>query len=121
MNHPIYSEEHTGTNLNEVLTDHYDLGDASNTNRVYHFLETQPSLSTFLIHAPSKIREFFPNEGLKLDHIDDPELPTLEQLFIRIHSQDIDQALEQLQDLDETWWLDIPQEISAKLCITLGM
>ncbi|MCC3513140.1 MAG: peptidase [Microcoleus sp. PH2017_17_BER_D_A] len=82
----------------------------------------QEVMLSVILEAHSKIRALFPTERLALEVKTDPEIANWRSLWITIYTKlEVDEALEKLQNLDRTWWLDAGLVISQnKLNIDLG-
>ena len=82
----------------------------------------QEVMLSLILEAHSKIRELFPSERLVLEVKTDPEIAGWRSLWIEIYTKlEVDEALEKLQTLDRTWWLDASLVISKNILnINLG-
>jgi hypothetical protein len=85
---------------------------------VLRFLEENPFLVPVLLEAPAWIAGYFAAPKLYLAILADPETGDENQLVLSIViNVPPDQALDQLQQFDEGWWLDVVSRTSGKLCI----
>ncbi|NJK74245.1 MAG: peptidase [Oscillatoriales cyanobacterium RU_3_3] len=82
----------------------------------------EAEMVSLILEAHSKIREIFPGEKLALEVTTDPEIAGWRSLWIAIYTKlEVDEALEKLTILDDTWWLDnITTVTKSKLHINLA-
>ena len=82
----------------------------------------QEIMASLILEAHSQIRELFSSERLALEVKTDPEIAGWRSLWITIYTKlEVDEAVEKLQTLDRTWWLDAGLVVSQnKLNIDLG-
>jgi hypothetical protein len=74
---------------------------------VLHYLEQNTNLIPVLNSAPEQIKNYFPEATLTLEISLDPEEPELDELVLWISSnEEVEKALDKLQELDENWWLE---------------
>lgn len=74
-----------------------------------------------VIEAYDKIRELFPEAKLALEVERDPEIPGWRSLWILIYSHlDVDEALDKLDILEDTWWLEAGDAVGTLLNIHTG-
>lgn len=87
---------------------------------VYQFLEMNSFLISLLEDAYTHIRQYFPSSNLSLEVVSDSEAMDEQQLvaFIAV-KQNLEEASEALDHLDQDWWLDAIEMAQDKLCITL--
>jgi hypothetical protein len=104
----------------DVLKQNYVL---RQEEEVAQFIQRHQSSFEILREAPAKIRKHFPvghNPQLVLSVFSDPEIVDYEQLSILIITKyDVEKAVEKLDILNESWWLDIPFEKKSRLCLDL--
>jgi hypothetical protein len=88
---------------------------------VHRFLQKHSNLIDVLLEAHPQIRKYFPTEKLRLKLYVDPESPQWEKLVLSIcaSAESVDQALNQLDELDENWWIDASLGVAVNLCIHL--
>jgi hypothetical protein len=88
---------------------------------VHRFLQKHSNLIDVLLEAHRQIRKYFPTEKLRLKLYVDPESPQWEKLVLSIcaSAESVDQALNQLDELDENWWIDASLGVAVNLCIHL--
>lgn len=88
---------------------------------VHRFLQKHSNLIDVLLEAHPQIRKYFPSEKLRLKLYVDPESPQWEKLVLSICAspESVDQALNQLDELDENWWIDASLGVAVNLCIHL--
>ncbi|MEG4804107.1 peptidase [Microcoleus sp. ARI1-B5] len=82
----------------------------------------QEVMLSVILEAHSHVRELFPSERLALEVKTDPEIANWRSLWITIYTKlEVDEALEKLTILDDTWWLEkITAVANSKLHISLG-
>ncbi|MEA5579024.1 hypothetical protein [Anabaena sp. UHCC 0451] len=88
---------------------------------VNRFLQDHSNLIDVLVEAHPQIRKYFPTEKLRLKLYVDPESPEWDKLVLYICAspESVDQALNQLDELDENWWIDASLGVAVNLCIHL--
>jgi hypothetical protein len=88
---------------------------------VNRFLENHANLIDVILEAYPQIRKYFPTEKLRLKLYIDPESSEWEYLIISIcvSSESVDEALNQLEEFDENWWIDASSGVAVNLCIHL--
>jgi hypothetical protein len=88
---------------------------------VNRFLENHANLIDVMLEAYPQIRKYFPTEKLRLKLYIDPESSEWEYLIISIcvSSESVDEALNQLEEFDENWWIDASSGVAVNLCIHL--
>ncbi len=88
---------------------------------VNRFLENHANLMDVILEAYPQIRKYFPTEKLRLKLYIDPESSEWEYLIISIcvSSESVDEALNQLEEFDENWWIDASSGVAVNLCIHL--
>lgn len=87
---------------------------------VMPFLERYPFLTSLLLEAYSKVKEYFPDSQAFLEIVGDPEETDDDQLVLFIATNsDPDEALERLDQFDENWWLDALDRAQGKLGISV--
>jgi len=75
--------------------------------KVLWFLEENPFLVSLLLDAYVEVENYFPHSKVFLEVVSDPEVEGWDQLFAYIRTfLPVDQALAQLDKLDEEWFLD---------------
>jgi hypothetical protein len=85
---------------------------------VLSFLEKNKFLMPLLIEARFKIRNHFPNSRIFLEVDTDPEDINDQQLVAFIATNlPPHEALRELKQFDEDWWLDALDRANGKLCI----
>jgi hypothetical protein len=95
----------------------YILRDA---NEVTGFLEENPFLIPLLQEAYIQLKEYFPNSDFVLEVVTDPEIMGQKDLVASIVvEQDVEDASQALDRLDEKWWLKNRKRANGKLCIML--
>ncbi|MGP1383170.1 MAG: hypothetical protein ACTS2F_06380 [Thainema sp.] len=121
LEEPVYNKS---TRIHEIISQNFNL---INATEIFDFVSREAKLVGFLIDAKTKIRSFFPNIRLQLEHVVDPEVQAWEKLWIKIPVQvttdpdceKFDKYLCKLDELDEQWWLDVPFEIRQVVSIDL--
>jgi hypothetical protein len=85
------------------------------------FLQKYPNLIDVILEAYPQIRKYFPTEKLRLKLFTDPESPQWEKLLLSIFAspESVDEALNQLDEFDENWWIDASSGVAVNLCIHL--
>ncbi len=87
---------------------------------VLQFLAKYPFLVPVLLEAPEKIRQYFPDSGLFLEVIPDPETPDWVHLVLSILMKlDPDDAVDGLNQLDWNWGIHNSYEVQSKFFTTL--
>ncbi|MDI6792264.1 MAG: hypothetical protein QME81_05275 [bacterium] len=103
-----------------LLHQFYQFCQISDEEEVISFIIKYPFLLSILAEAPSKIYPIFPKDDIAL-HLElhhDPE-EDFEELFVVIKSPYSPEKARKLMDeLDETWFLDIINKTKNKFCIT---
>ncbi len=85
---------------------------------VLGFLEKYPFLAPLLLEAYDRIRTYFPDSLIFLEVVADPEANGDYQLVASVAVDlDPDEALENLEQFDEDWWLDALDRAQGMLCI----
>jgi hypothetical protein len=85
---------------------------------VLWFLERYPFLVSLLLEAYEEIWNYFPYSQVSLEVISDPEALDEYQLLASIStSLAPDEAIDKLEQFDESWWLDALDRVQSKLCI----
>lgn len=92
-----------------------------NTLDVKRFLQNHSNLIDVILEAYLQIRKYFPAEKLRLKLFSDPESPQWEKLVLSIFAnpESVDEALNQLEEFDENWWIDASSGVAVNLCIHL--
>lgn len=104
--------------LSIVLDKIYKKYMIDNKEEVSDFLYKHQELFFIILEAEKQIRKYFLNDRLGLKIITDPEIANWENLMITIHTKlDVDQAFDQLKQLDNDWWLDVFAQVGNKLNI----
>lgn len=89
-----------------------------NAKEVSDFLSDNKYLLPLLIEAHDKVRDYFPTEILFLEVATDPDEVGEKELVIYICTgQKPKAAIEKLDMLDESWWLDASTVSESKLLI----
>ncbi len=105
-------------NLQEILEIGYTI---ENKAEVGQFLSENSYLIPLLGLLYSPIQTFFPDTALSLEVISDPEIPGQIQLLVSILTElEIKEALKQLRNFDQNWWLKNSPLAQDKLIIDLG-
>lgn len=88
-------------------------------NDIEQYLNQHPQLIDILLKAPSEIRKYFPSEKLRLKLYIDPESPEWQYLIIGIcaNSDDVDETLNKLDNLNEKWWNHASRGVAVNLSI----
>lgn len=88
---------------------------------VNRFLQNHANLIDVILEAYLQIRKYFPAEKLRLKLFSDPESPQWEKLVLSIFTnpESVDEALNQLEEFDENWWIDASSGVAVNLCINL--
>src|SRR5579859_7803164 len=90
------------------------------TNVVISFLEENPFLMPLLQEAYTQTKEYFPDSDLALEVINSSEAIGEEQLFVFIVVKgNAEEASQEIDHLDQEWWLDNMKRAQDKLCIAL--
>jgi len=85
---------------------------------VSKFVIDNPYLATLLKEAHGALRKIFPENRLRLEHRIDPEVPEDEKLFVWVETRaSVEDALAQLDDFEDRWWLDNLEKAHGKLLI----
>jgi hypothetical protein len=83
-----------------------------NEAEIVGFLEAHTTLYTFLQEVFPVLHDYFPDEPLALEIIFDPDEEEIEVLFIYIEtSQEVDEALNILNQFTQRYWINLPIEI----------
>jgi hypothetical protein len=103
--------------FNPSIENLYILRDA---NEVRGFLEENPFLIPLLQEAHIHIKKLFPNSDVVLEVVTDPEIAGEKDLvaFIVV-GENVEDASEMLDRLDEEWWLDALDRAQGQFHITL--
>jgi len=89
-------------------------------NEVRSFLEENPFLIPLLQEAHIHIKEYFPDSDVVLEVVTDPEIMGEKELVASIVvEQNVEEACETLDRLDEEWWLDTLDTAQGQLHIGL--
>ena len=96
---------------------HYRVEDAE---PIVTFVLIHPQLVDLLEEAPAAIARQFPDTSLTLEVYDDPEEPVTTLVVGIVTMLAPADALEQLQLLDEAWWLDTRPGFREHALITLA-
>lgn len=89
-----------------------------NKKDVFDFISNNQQLLPLLKEAHDRIRDYFPLETLFLEVMIDPDEVGEKELVIYIHTdQKPYEAIENLDRLDECWWLDASTISELKLLI----
>lgn len=88
-------------------------------NDVVKYLNKHPQLINLLLKAPSEIKKYFPVEKLRLKLYVDPESPQWEYLILAIcaNSVHVDEALNKLDNFNESWWNNASRGVAVNLSI----
>ena len=90
------------------------------TNDVTSFLEENLFLLPLLQEAYTQTKEYFPDSDLALEVINSSEAIGEEQLFVFIVVKgNAEEASQEIDHLDQEWWLDNMKRAQDKLCIAL--
>jgi len=86
---------------------------------IIKFLEENPFLFPLLQEAHEQIRNYFGKLAqVVLEVVTDPEVTGDQELVIFVRTKlPPEEAVKQLEELDEKWWLDVPANARKKLCI----
>lgn len=85
------------------------------------FLDKHPFLAELLFEVDAQVRRYFEGAEVSLEVIVDPEGLSEEHLTAYIHtSLSPEEAANQLDQLNEEWWLDTLQQGRQKLFINLA-
>jgi hypothetical protein len=85
---------------------------------VKNFLRENQFLVDLLYRASIKVRKYFGPSSPILKVVKDPEVGEDQRLFVLIETEmRPDDALDQLDDLYEHWWLDVLPEAKHKMSI----
>lgn len=99
-----------------------DIYKVRNRDSVQRFLLAHPNVLPVLEEAKSHISEFFIYYHLVLELRIDPEIPGREDLYLGIESDlGVDEALANLESLDEHWGYDAVQRANGHLCIDVEL
>ncbi|MEC4991061.1 MAG: hypothetical protein SAJ37_20190 [Oscillatoria sp. PMC 1068.18] len=87
---------------------------------VLTFLDRNSFLVSLLLEAYNHIRSRFPNAELFLEYVPDPEIDD-PQLVVYIATSIVNrqQAIDNLEQIDEDWWLNVSDRTQEKIYITL--
>ncbi|MBZ8182646.1 hypothetical protein [Oscillatoria salina] len=103
--------------------------DVENLQRLYKFrkptevltfLDRNSFLVSLLLEAYNYIRSRFPNAELFLEYVPDPEIDD-PQLVVYIATSIVNrqQAIDNLEQIDEDWWLNVSDRTQGKIYLTL--
>ncbi|MEC4892632.1 MAG: hypothetical protein SAL07_16715 [Oscillatoria sp. PMC 1051.18] len=120
------------TNLSQdklISLSNISQSDLENLQRLYKFrkptevltfLDRHPFLVPLLLEGYNHIRSRFPNAELFLEYVPDPEIDD-PQLVVYIATSLVNrqQAIDNLEQIDQDWWLNVSDRTEGKIYLTL--